>query len=132
MSLLCSTENVVSGCNGKVFLACHCPVRHPEVQLAVVFVYITFGKPYTLQMINEPLCRWLYKYKTWVCAERPKYIAIGGRELPEIGETMTNRKETCRQIFGTDRRTYYKKIQINPSKTLDYRIHEYCFHCQKI
>lgn len=83
MSLLCSTENVASGCNGKVFLACHCPIRNPEVQLAVVFAYVTFAK-HTLQMINEPLHQWLYKYKTWFWAERPEYIAIGGKELPEI------------------------------------------------
>lgn len=116
MSLLCSAENLVSGCNGKVFLACHCPVGNPEVQLAVVFVYIKFVKLYTLQMINEPRFRWLYKFKPWVCAVRPKNTAIGGRELLEIGETMSNRKETCRQIFGTDHSTYYKKIQISHSK----------------
>lgn len=84
MSLLCSTENLVSGSNGKAFLACHCPVRNPEVQLAVAFVYITLANPYTLQIINEPFYRWLYKSKTWLCAERPKYIAIGGRERSKI------------------------------------------------
>lgn len=80
------------------------------------FVYIAFVKPHTLQMINEPHSTWLYKCKPWVCAARLKNTAIGGRELLEIGETMSNRKETCRQIFGTDHSTYYKKIQISHSK----------------
>lgn len=106
----------MSGCNSKAFLACHCPVGNPDVQLAVVFVYITFAKPYTLQMINEARSRLLYKCKPWVCAVRPKNTAIGRRELLEIGETMSNRKETCRQIFGTDHSTYYKKILISHSK----------------
>lgn len=66
-------------------------------------------------MINEPLYRWMQKHKICIFrAERPKYTAIGGRELSEIWETMSNKKETRRQIFGTDHGTYYKKIQINP------------------
>lgn len=85
MSLLISTETVVSGCNGKVFLACHCPITNLEVQLAVFFAYITFAKSYTLWMINEPLYRWMQKHKICIFrAERPKYTAIGGRELSEI------------------------------------------------
>lgn len=65
-------------------MACYCPIRNPQVQLVVVSVCFTFAKLYVLQMINEPLYRWLYKYKTWFHAERPKYTAIGGKELPEI------------------------------------------------
>jgi len=53
MSLLCSTATVVSGCNGKVLLACPCPIRNPEVQPAVVFEYTTFPQPYTLHSVNS-------------------------------------------------------------------------------